>query len=113
MRSVTMAPPRDDLYNVLFANRSDAIPDENNITVQGILEKTQTAASIFLRTEAMTTFERPVNPARFAKMWGYFPQYNRILFGSISGVLVDEQGGVSQKDSKPEVSSTSNWGGVH
>ena len=45
MRSVTMAPPRDDLYNVLFANRPDAIPDENNITVQGILEKTQTAAA--------------------------------------------------------------------
>jgi len=40
-----MAPPRDDLYNVLFANRPDAIPDENNITVQGILEKTQTAAA--------------------------------------------------------------------
>ena len=36
-----MIPPSDRLHNVLLANRPDAIPDENNITVQGILEKTQ------------------------------------------------------------------------
>jgi hypothetical protein len=42
MRSVTMSPPSDDLHNVLLANRPDAIPDENDITVQGILEKSQT-----------------------------------------------------------------------
>jgi hypothetical protein len=46
-----MSPPSDKLHNVLLANRPDAIPDENNITVRGILEKTQTTASIFLRTE--------------------------------------------------------------
>ena len=32
-------PPSDKLHNVLLANKTDAIPDENNITVQGILEK--------------------------------------------------------------------------
>jgi hypothetical protein len=41
MRAATMIPPSDRLHNVLLANRPDAIPDENNITVQGILEKTQ------------------------------------------------------------------------
>jgi hypothetical protein len=50
-RAATMSPPSDKLHNVLLANRPDAIPDENNITVRGILEKTQTTASIFLRTE--------------------------------------------------------------
>ena len=45
MRSVTMSPPSDDLHNVLLANSSDAIPDKNNITVQGILEKTQSEAA--------------------------------------------------------------------
>jgi hypothetical protein len=45
MRSVTMSPPSDDLHNVLLANRPDAIPDKNNITVQGILEKTQSEAA--------------------------------------------------------------------
>jgi hypothetical protein len=45
MRSVTMTPPSDDLHNVLLANRPDAIPDENNITVRGILEKSQTTAA--------------------------------------------------------------------
>ena len=35
----------DDLHNVLLANRPDAIPDKNNITVQGILEKSQTTVS--------------------------------------------------------------------
>jgi hypothetical protein len=45
MRSATMFPPSDNLHNVLLANRPDAIPDENNITVQGILEKTQSEAA--------------------------------------------------------------------
>jgi len=45
MRSVAMTPPSGDLHNVLHANRHDAIPDENNITVQGILEKSQTTAA--------------------------------------------------------------------
>jgi hypothetical protein len=45
MKSVTMTPPSDDLHNVLLANRPDAIPSENNITVQGILEKTQSEAA--------------------------------------------------------------------
>jgi hypothetical protein len=40
-----MSPPSDDLHNVLLANRPDAIPDKNNITVQGILEKTQSEAA--------------------------------------------------------------------
>jgi hypothetical protein len=40
-----MTPPSDDLHNVLLANRPDAIPDENNITVRGILEKSQTTAA--------------------------------------------------------------------
>jgi len=113
MKAATMSPPSDRLHNVFLANRLDAIPDENNITVQCILEQSQTTASIFLLTEAMTTFERPVNPARFAEMWGYCSQHNRMLFGSILGVLVDEQDGVSQKGANSEVSSTSNWGGVH
>ena len=39
-----MFPPSDDLHNVLFANRPDAIPDDN-ITVQGILEKSQTTGA--------------------------------------------------------------------
>ena len=45
MRSVTMTPPSGDLHNVLHANRHDAIPDENNITVRGILEKSQSEAA--------------------------------------------------------------------
>ena len=45
MRSVTMSPPSDDLHNVLLANRPDVIPDKNNITVRGILEKTQSEAA--------------------------------------------------------------------
>ena len=42
MRAATMSPTSDDLHNILLANRPDAMPDENNITVQGILEKSQT-----------------------------------------------------------------------
>jgi hypothetical protein len=45
MRSVTMSPPSDKLHNDFLANRPDAIPHENNITVQGILEKSQTKAA--------------------------------------------------------------------
>jgi len=39
-----MSPPSDDLHNVLLANRPDAVSDENILTVQGILEKSQTTA---------------------------------------------------------------------
>ena len=60
----------------------------------------------------MTTFQRPVHSARFAKMWGYFPQYNRTLFISAPGVLVEEQNGVLQKDAMQEVSATGNVGGL-
>jgi hypothetical protein len=42
MRTATMSLQSDKLHNVLLANRPDAIPGENNITVQGILEKSQT-----------------------------------------------------------------------
>ena len=42
MRAGTMSPPSDRLHNDFLANRPDAIPDKNNITVQGILEKSQT-----------------------------------------------------------------------
>ena len=45
MRSATMSPPSDRLHNVHLANRPDAIPDMNNITVPGILEKTQSEAA--------------------------------------------------------------------
>jgi hypothetical protein len=45
MRAATMPTPSDRLHNVLLANRPDAIPDENNITVQGILEKSQTTGA--------------------------------------------------------------------
>ena len=48
VRSVAMSPLSDRLHYVLLANRPDAIPDKNNITVQGILEKTpsETASSM-------------------------------------------------------------------
>jgi hypothetical protein len=45
VRSVAMSPPSDRLHNVLFANRSDAIPDENNITVRDSPEKSQTTSA--------------------------------------------------------------------
>jgi hypothetical protein len=45
MRSVTMTLQSDDLHNVLLSNSPDAITDENNITVQGILEKTRPTAA--------------------------------------------------------------------
>ena len=43
--AVTIPPPSDDLHNVIFADRFEPIPDENDITVQGILEKTQSEAA--------------------------------------------------------------------
>ena len=45
MRTATMSLLSDKLHNVFLANRPDAIPDENNITVQGILEKTRPTAA--------------------------------------------------------------------
>ena len=44
MRSATMFPPNDNLHNILFANRPDAIPDDN-ITVQCISGKSQTVGA--------------------------------------------------------------------
>ncbi len=43
-----MSPPSDRLHNFLLANKPDAIPDENNITVQGILEKSWSADAVDL-----------------------------------------------------------------
>jgi len=37
-----MSSPRDDLHNVFLADCSVVAPNKNNITVQGILEKSQT-----------------------------------------------------------------------
>jgi hypothetical protein len=45
MRAVTISPPSDRLHNDFLANRPDAIPDKNNITVQSIQEKSQTTAA--------------------------------------------------------------------
>ena len=45
MRSSTMIPPSNDLLNVFSADRSEIVPGKNNITVQSILEKTQTTAA--------------------------------------------------------------------
>ena len=45
MRTSAMSPPSDKLHNILLANRTDVIPGENSITVQGILEKSQTVGS--------------------------------------------------------------------
>ena len=47
-----MPPPSDDLHNVFLADRSEDIPDKNNITVRGILEKNQTAAAIEVKVAA-------------------------------------------------------------
>ena len=48
IRAATMSPPSDRLHNVLLANKPDAIPDENNKTVQGILEKSWSADAVEL-----------------------------------------------------------------
>ena len=45
MRSSTMIPPSNDLLNVFSADRSETVPGKNNITVQSILEKSQTTAA--------------------------------------------------------------------
>ena len=44
-RSVRMTPSSVDPHNVFLTDRSEAIPDKNNITVRGILEKSQTMVS--------------------------------------------------------------------
>ena len=44
-RSVRMPPSSDDPHSVFLTDRSEAVPDKNNITVQGILEKSQTTVS--------------------------------------------------------------------
>jgi hypothetical protein len=46
MSAAMMFPPTDKLHNVLLANRTDDIPDENNITVQCILEKSLAATTV-------------------------------------------------------------------
>ena len=51
MRAGTMSPPSDRLHNDFLANRPDAIPDKNNITVQGILEKSQTTGASELTSD--------------------------------------------------------------
>jgi len=45
MRAAMMFPPTDKLHNILLANRTDVIPGENSITVQGISGKSQTVGS--------------------------------------------------------------------
>jgi hypothetical protein len=45
MRAAMMFPPTDKLHNILLADRTDVIPGENSITVQGILGKSQTVGS--------------------------------------------------------------------
>ena len=47
MKAATMSPPSDRLHNVFLANRLDAIPDENNITVQDVLEPVINFAGMF------------------------------------------------------------------
>jgi hypothetical protein len=42
---VRMPPSSDDPHSVFLTDRSEAVPDKNNITVQGILEKSQTTVS--------------------------------------------------------------------
>lgn len=48
MRSATMSPQSDKLHSVLLANRPDATTDQNNITVQGTLEKSQAITAVEL-----------------------------------------------------------------
>ena len=43
-RSVRMPPSSDDPHNVFLTDRSEAVPDKNNITVQGIPEKSESEA---------------------------------------------------------------------
>jgi hypothetical protein len=39
-----MTSTSDDLQNVFWVDRTEAVADKNNITVQGILEKSQSEA---------------------------------------------------------------------
>jgi len=39
VRSATMSPPHDDLYNALLEDRSEGAPNENKITVQALWRK--------------------------------------------------------------------------
>lgn len=40
-----MTPLSEDLHKVLLAVRFESVPDENDITVRGILEKSQTTSA--------------------------------------------------------------------
>lgn len=53
IRAATMSPPSGILNNDSLANRLDAIPGKNNLTVQGILEKSQTTAQVNLHWTRM------------------------------------------------------------
>ena len=44
-RSVRMPPSSDDPHSVFLTDRSEVVPDKNNITVQGILEKSRSAGA--------------------------------------------------------------------
>jgi hypothetical protein len=52
IRSVTMTPSSDDPHSVLLTDRSEVVPNEDNITVRIIPEKSQSTTAAFLRTEA-------------------------------------------------------------
>jgi hypothetical protein len=45
MESATMIPLRNDLHNVFLVDRSEVASDKNDITVQGILEKSQATSA--------------------------------------------------------------------
>ena len=40
-----MPPSSDDPHSVFLTDRSEVVPDKNNITVQGILEKSRSAGA--------------------------------------------------------------------
>jgi hypothetical protein len=42
----SVPPTSDDLYSVFLADLSEAVPNKNNITVQGILEKSWLADAV-------------------------------------------------------------------
>ena len=41
-KAAMMPPPSDDLPNVFLMDTTEVVPDQNDITVQGIREKSQT-----------------------------------------------------------------------
>ena len=43
--ATTMPVPSDDLHNVIFADRFKPVPDKNDLTVQGIMEKSPTPST--------------------------------------------------------------------